>query len=266
MADKEDEKLDAVKSMLDSLHKKMDAESEERKKDSARLDAVCMKQDAADKEKADAAVKMKADAEKADADKAKADADKLKADADKEKEDREKADAAKAKADADKAKADADAIALGHTNVAKELDELKRRMPAILSAEDRNKYAEAQLRLDSACQAWGRQARAPLHGESLRNYRINLLKDLQPHSRAYKDSDLASVVDEAVFSNVEAAIINDSIAASNVHIAPGAPLTKRTRVNESGHKITTWHGDAAIAWAPFMGGGTQFGKINNQAR
>jgi hypothetical protein len=126
---------------------------------------------------------------------------------------------------------------------------------------NRNAFAGAQLKLDSACQAWGHQCRPALAGEALRDYRISILNELKPHSRAYKDSDLSTIGDENAFSNIEACIINDAIQASNTHIAPGAPLTKRTRVNEVGQRITTFHGDAGIAWAPFSGGGTQFGRI-----
>jgi hypothetical protein len=131
------------------------------------------------------------------------------------------------------------------------------------TAESRNAFSSAQLRLDSATQAWGHQARPPLAGESLRDYRISVLNGLKQHSRAYKDSDLSTIGDENVFTNIEGMIINDAIEASNVSIVPGAPLTKRTRVNEHGQRITTFQGDAGLAWAPFMGGGTQFGKINS---
>ena len=129
--------------------------------------------------------------------------------------------------------------------------------------ENRNAFATAQLRLDAACQAFGFQCRAPLAGESLRSYRASVLNGLKQHSRAYKDSDLSTIGDENVFTNIEGMIINDAIEASNVSIVPGAPLTKRTRVNEHGQRITTFQGDAGLAWAPFMGGGTQFGKINS---
>jgi hypothetical protein len=129
------------------------------------------------------------------------------------------------------------------------------------TGENRAKFASTQLKLDSATQAWGHQCRAPLAGESLRDYRISVLSELKAHSKAYKDSDLSAIADENAFTNIEGMIINDAVEASNVHIVPGAPLTKRTRVNEHGHKITTFHGDSGIAWAPFAGGGTQFGRV-----
>jgi len=162
----------------------------------------------------------------------------------------EAAEREKLKADADeKVKADAAAAAA-------------RGGPrADASGENRALFAGAQLKLDSATQAWGHQCRAPLAGESLRDYRISVLSELKAHSKAYKDSDLSAIADENAFTNIEGMIINDAVEASNVHIVPGAPLTKRTRVNEHGHKITTFHGDSGIAWAPFAGGGTQFGRV-----
>src|ERR1700722_2739880 len=84
---------------------------------------------------------------------------------------RTKSDAAE-KEKADKAKTDS---AAGHR--------------ADATGENRNAFAGSQLRLDSACQAWGHQCRAPLAGESLRDYRISILNGLKHHSKAYKDSD-----------------------------------------------------------------------------
>ena len=98
-------------------------------------------------------------------------------------------------------------------------------------------------------------------GEGLRDYRVSVLSDLKRHSKVFKDTDLHAVADEAAFTNMEATIITDAISASNTHILPGQPLVKRTRVNADGHRITTFSGDSGIAWAPFMGGGTQFGRI-----
>lgn len=260
------DKLDAIKTHLDSLHTKIDSVDKDCKDAKGRMDGMAewqARSDAAEKERAD---KARADSEAKEKDE-KEKADKARADAEaKDKDDKEKSDKARADA-AEKERADkAAAAASQNSDFAKELDILRKQMPAVLSADDKNKYAAAQLRLDAAFQAWGKPARGPLHGESLRDYRLSLLTELKAHSKIYKDSNLSLVGDDAAFDSIESAIINDAVAASNVHIANGAPLSKRTRVNEHGHKITTFHGDAGIAWAPFMGGGTQFGKINSQPR
>ena len=132
------------------------------------------------------------------------------------------------------------------------------------TSENRHAFAGAQLRLDSACQAWGHSARPPLAGESLRDYRISLLNDLKPHSKAYKDSDLSTIGDEAAFSNIEGIIINDAIEASTNNVVHGAPLRKVTSTNDMGHRVTKLYGDPAVTWAPFMGGHTRFGRIVRQ--
>jgi hypothetical protein len=152
--------------------------------------------------------------------------------------DREKADAEreeKAKADAARRRADA-------------------------ASEDKHAYADAQMRCDSAFQAWGKMAPHALHGESLRDFRIRLLSALKVHSRAYRDSDLGTVGDEAVFSNIEGIIIKDAIEASSTHADTPGVLRQVTSRDGSGRQITRFFGDPAVAWGEFMGG-TRFGKI-----
>jgi|HubBroStandDraft_4_1064222.scaffolds.fasta_scaffold00159_5 8-oxo-dGTP pyrophosphatase MutT (NUDIX family) len=242
-----------------------DTQTAESKMDAmmSKMDAACAKMDTVAAEwqaKKDAeAAKAKKDAEEADA-KSKKDCEE--AAAKKDAADKEEA-AAKAKKDADEAQAKKDAERDQQVaSLREELAAVRAGQPAKHTPDDKNKFAAAQMRLDSACQAWGHAARPALNGESLRDYRVAILTELKAHSRAYKDSDLSSIGDENAFTNIEGIIINDAIAASNVHIAQGAPLSRRTRVNEHGHKITTYHGDSGIAWAAFMGGGTQLGRIN----
>jgi hypothetical protein len=158
--------------------------------------------------------------------------DALEADREKQKADSEREE--KAKADAAKRRADA--------------------------ASDSHAYADAQMRCDSAFQAWGKMAPHALHGESLRDFRIRLLSALKVHSRAYGDSDLATVGDEAVFSNIEGIIIKDAIEASNSHADTPGVLRQVTSRDNSGRQVTRFYGDPAVAWGEFMGG-TRFGKI-----
>src|SRR5579885_2837877 len=122
--------------------------------------------------------------------------------------------------------------------------------------EDSNKFAEAQMRADAAYQAWGKQAPHALHGETLRDFRIRLLNPLKSHSKAYKDSALNLVGDDAVFDTIEGAIINDAVEASSTTFTMGAPLRKLSSRNEAGHTVTKFVGDPAVTWAPFMGGAT----------
>lgn len=273
MADSDNAKLDKILSHLDSSSEKMDAMGkrmdamESSYADSMkRMDAACSKMDAAEdeKKKMDAARKDAEDKEKDE--KAKADA--AKADADKEEEEKKKADAAKA--DADKAaeeKAKADAALKGvSADVLAKMADLERRMPAVLSEEDKAKFADAQMRCDAAYQAWGGQAPPALNGESLSDFNVRLLSKLKQHSKVYKDSNLGILVaDAAAFGVVQEAIINDAIQASKGSVTAGAPLQKRVKRLDSGHVVTEWVGDPAVGWASFMGGATKFGKINQKS-
>jgi hypothetical protein len=129
------------------------------------------------------------------------------------------------------------------------------------SGEDKHAFADAQMRADSAYNSWGKQAPHALHGESLRDFRVRLLTELKPHSKAYKDSDLGSIGDENAFSNIEGMIINDAVEASNTPAAAGAPLRKVTSRDDMGRITTKFYGDPLVCWAPFMGGATRFGKF-----
>lgn len=158
-------------------------------------------------------------------------------------------DEAKRRADAEaKARADAD---------------LQKRMPAILTDEERNLFADAQMKCDSAYQALG-IGQAPHHafGESLRNFQIRLLTPLKAHSKIYKDSNLGTIGDDAAFNNVAKIIVDDATAASTQVVTHGAPLRRVTKMNDSGHRVSEYFGDASVTWAPFAGGFTRFGTLN----
>lgn len=127
--------------------------------------------------------------------------------------------------------------------------------------ESAAQFAAAQLRADAAYQAWGKQAPHALHGESLRDFQIRLLNPLKQHSKAYADSALNLIGDDAAFSVIEGAIISDAITASNTH-APAGTLREIKSRSDSGHVVTKFVGDPEVTWATFMGGHTRFGRIN----
>ena len=131
------------------------------------------------------------------------------------------------------------------------------------SAEDRRAFIDAQVRCDAAFQAWGKMAPHSVHGESLREFKTRLLTELKQHSKAYKDSNLSLIGDDAALGIIEQAIINDAIEASCAPGAVGAPLVARTKVDpHTRHQVTTFHGDPGVAWSEFAGGSIMFGKIN----
>src|SRR6185312_11542465 len=253
--------LDSIHSMCDSFKTRLDAMEEEHKKDRADAAEWKARADAAEKERAD---KARADAEekerKEKEEKEKADAEaKARADA----EEKEKADKARKDAE-EKEKADAAARASGNTDLAKKLAEIERRLPATLADADKAAFAEAQMRADAAYSAWNLgPAPHALNGETLSDYRVRLLSKVKQHSKLYKDSNLGAlaVADSAAFSVVENAIVNDAVEASCSNITVGAPLRMQESKTESGHIVRKFVGDAAVTWAPFMGGATKFGRI-----
>src|SRR6185437_1505070 len=144
-------------------------------------------------------------------------------------------------------------------SVAENLAKIER---AACTEADRAAFADAQMRADSAYQAWGKAAPHALHGESLREFKIRLLRPLQQHSKRYAQSALDLIGDDAAFQVVSDAIINDAVAASSdpATVGTGA-LREITTTMPSGHRMTKFVGDPSVWIAPFMGGATKFGKI-----
>jgi hypothetical protein len=254
-AEGDDKKFDAVMDSLKGLHKRMDDDGEERKKDRARLDDVCSRMDSFD-------TKAKADAEEKErADKARKDAEEKD---EKEKEEKTKADAARKdaeekeaaeKAKADKARADAAAAAGGNADILKTIADLQRQMPAQLSGEDRVKFSASQELAHKIAMAFGDSEGAPppLNGETLPEYRRRLLRPYKQHSKDWKDVDLTTINDAAL-AVAETKIYADAQqAAEHPTDLPEGVLRKVTRVDQAGRTIHSFVGsDEAAAWRPFM--------------
>jgi hypothetical protein len=249
------EKLDAIASHLDSLHKRMDASEEERKADRARIDAACARMDASEEErkKADAARKDAEDKDKEE--KAKADAARKDAEAE---EERKKADKAKvdAAAEEERKKADAAARADATSTAAlrTQVEELSRRMPAELPDDLRTKMVAHQTKAERVAQAFGDSAGAPryLNGETEMQYAVRLANKYKTHSPRFKNADLSLVADPAVFAHVEDAIYADAMAAAlNPKDLPDNVLIPRTIADATGRKITKFLGTAGACWNRF---------------
>jgi 8-oxo-dGTP pyrophosphatase MutT (NUDIX family) len=213
------------------------ADEKDPKADAAKADAEKARDDAA-KADAEKAAKFDAMCAKFDAMCNKMDAMEMadaKRKADAEKEEKEKADAAKADAaKADAAKADA---------------------AKADSVTDSAKFADAQAHADSVYSMLGGAAPRPMAGEALTDYRVRLLRGLQTHSAAFKDSDLGAVAraDSVAFAGVETQILADAKKFANtpVAIADGA-LVPTVRRTEAGHTVTTYRGDPFVWLSPFM--------------
>jgi len=119
-------------------------------------------------------------------------------------------------------------------------------------------FREAQARADATAQTFGQRAPAPLTGESLADYRVRLLAPYQAHSSNWKTSNLRVVARDAhALAAVEAAIHQDARQAATRN-GPDIPLHAVTTTEPSGHRVTSWYGDAAEAWRPFMGAGVRY--------
>lgn len=220
----------------------------------------------ADSEAAD--LKAKADAEEA-AKKEKADAEDKEAEEAKAKDDAEEK-AAKEKADAEaKEKADAEeaekmAKEKADSQILQEIAELRSRIPAELSDEERNEVAEAQVKADSVFSSFGKRAPIPLSGEKPMAYRRRLMIQLQEHSPDYKAVDLSAIADSQLLSTAEKHIYADAQKAASLSVGPGQ-LREIKRADATGRQISTFEGDPAVTWAPFQSGKRQVTSFNNQA-
>lgn len=244
------QKLDRMLSCLDSMSKRMDALEESEKKDDDDDD----EEEMADKKK-DAKRKdewpdkdEKKDAKRKDAKKdaqvnkiAADDDDDAKKDDDEdmdEDDDKAKRLAADKKKDSRKdSRADSELIA--------RLDRLERMRS--VTDEDRAAMAQIQSRADSAYTMLGDAAPRFMDGEEKNDYRIRLLKKLQPKSPKWKDYDFAKA-DSALLDIAEKDIYADAVASamSPADLAEGH-LRMIKKVDETGRPHILWAGQPR-AW------------------
>lgn len=234
------EKLDKIASHLDALHRRMDAEAEERKADRKRLDAI--------------------EAGRRDSVDGDPEADRARRDGESDQDYEKRIEAL------DRAKADREAAAEERERA----DRVKHRLDAAERERqefaNRNAAAQAQMRADRAYQAWGLgQAPGRVHGESIRDFEIRLLQPLQQYSPRYRDAALELIGDATAFRDVADRVITDAVHASETTVVEGAPLRKITERNESGHTVTRWVGDSSVCWGPFMGGAVRLVKLQKPA-
>jgi len=231
---------DAMSTMADSLkgiHERLD--SVEKKADAACAKADSVREDARKDGESEEDYKARMDKKRKDSEEAEA---KAKKDAE-EKEAKEKADA-QAKADAEK----------GLSEIRKELNDL-RALTKPRTPEERKAYADAQVRFDEVYNKLGRQAPAPMDGEALPDYRRRLAAGLKVHSQAWKDTDLMTVADDALYGTIEAQILQQATEFSarpdNTEVGLRM-VTKR----EGGHEIHEFYGQPAN-WMDLFAGGRQ---------
>lgn len=131
-------------------------------------------------------------------------------------------------------------------------DDGKPRETAADDASEEDAKREAQHRADQVSHLHGRQAPPPMWGESLRAYRLRVLRQLQGFSPAYKSSDLHLIRDASALAAAESQIYSDARkAASDPATIGRGRLIERRRVDQTGRHICEFFGDVSATLAPF---------------
>lgn len=150
----------------------------------------------------------------------------------------------KERMDADKARLDA---------VISRFDQALKDLPKPMTDADYAAMAEHQSRADSAYNAFGDRAPAPLRGESLDAYRCRLLGALKKHSKEWATVDLARL-DSAVLDIAENKIYADSaVAARDPSGMPVHMLREVRSSDESGRVIKSFVGSPKAWMNEFKG-------------
>lgn len=236
MLDKMMSHLDSITKRLDAMEMsdkaRKDAEEDRERKDKAKRDAE-MSEDEKDKAKKDAAAKKDAE-ECAARDKAKKDAE---------------------EAEKDKARKDAE-------DIRKAMADMAARLPVQMSDADYAERATAQARADGVYIQFGKQAPAPMAGETPLAYRVRLLNGVKDHSKTYKDValDKIAIADKAAFEAMEPQIYHDAeIVARSPATVPVGELRCIER-KEGGHTIRDWVGEPAAWMNQFAGPVKHYGE------
>jgi hypothetical protein len=110
-----------------------------------------------------------------------------------------------------------------------------------------------QDQADQACRAWGSEARPPLHGEQLLDYRRRLLRPLMKYSTQFKDVDLDELR-EPLLSPIEKSVFADAIKASADNSSvPEDYLREVTTTDATGRRITSFYGQPRAWMSQFAG-------------
>lgn len=241
--------MDAFRGIADGLRADMAKVGEKCDSLGAKYDAIAdavSKMDAAKKD-ADDKDEKKADAAKKDGDEDEAEktaADKRK---DSDDEDDKKSDAAKA-----------DSVPRSEFEALQvQLADLSKRLPRQLTASDRDAFADAQAKADAVLITHGERAEPPMVSETLIDYQIRLAKKMQPHSKTWKDVNLAVMAaDSAGFTIALDGIRADALQAG-LNPVDLKPFEHRVIKEQSpgGHTITR-----------FVGNGTVFKQLSRPVR
>ena len=112
-------------------------------------------------------------------------------------------------------------------------------------------FVAAQARAERVAQAFGTEAPPRVTGESELQYRVRLLRQFQPHSRAWAPVELHRLGPDTL-GIAEDAIYGDAIAAAHdPKTVPEGCLREVTETDRTGRKISRFVGSPEAAWGPF---------------
>jgi 8-oxo-dGTP pyrophosphatase MutT (NUDIX family) len=133
-------------------------------------------------------------------------------------------------------------------------------MPKNDSDEDYAAMADAQARADSVYSAFSERAPRPLAGETIKQYRVRLLKGVQKYSKDWKDATLR-ILDDAVLNIAEKAIYADAQAASRDPMGvPSGHLREVRKRDATGREIVEFMGSWGDAFGEFRTAPRSMGK------
>lgn len=113
--------------------------------------------------------------------------------------------------------------------------------------------ADAQARADTVFSAFGGSAPRPLDGETLPAYRVRLAVKLQDYSAPFKGVDLKPLAGTKAFDAAETIIYDAAVKAANNPIVAEGRLEERYTTDQSGRRITTFHGRPSVWMSGFSG-------------
>jgi hypothetical protein len=92
-----------------------------------------------------------------------------------------------------------------------------------------------------------------MSAETVRDYRIRLLRRYKHHSPDWKGIDLQSISDPKIFDSAEARIYADARAAGATPEVPDGYLHERVRTDISGRRISEFYGSPRVWMRTFSG-------------
>ncbi|MGB9428966.1 MAG: hypothetical protein WCC11_03675 [Gammaproteobacteria bacterium] len=112
-------------------------------------------------------------------------------------------------------------------------------------------FEAAQVAADKCAAAWGSSAPHWVDDESLRDYRLRLLKPYKNFSKDWRQANLSDTHDPTVLDNAEKDIYRCATAAATSNETFPNMLRAVNIKDATGRLITKFYGDPEHCWGPF---------------